>query len=317
MNDSFLARSPDRRDTIWAHGLIDGFPVAMKTTWCEQGPTLLIQASHGCSDPQLIRNPLHLPAELSRWQEDDFINIEVDRRVAWLTLYPLSGWEELESDALDRVLREFLKTLETNGYCPSGNCHLCGDPGILGVILQNDRVTLACRDCVDDPLAGSDEPEPASQSQGWARCILMGLLGALSGAVLWQVVSIGLYLAMGGSGLRFFALARWAFLAAALALGYCIGWPVGHQISRVEKRGRTAASRSALLCMLPGVAFGEVLYGQWLIQHLGLQPGLGASLRAAIGSDVNDVLLFFMKVAAFVFAVCVARATAVPEGALK
>lgn len=257
----------DSRDGDAVYGWFRGFPMAV-TALGESGEHgLLIQIRHHLSGASLP------PEDAYQWDEklrvliqDDQIKIDVEDKIAWLSIY--APPERLANVSLFALVDSVVAGLVSAGIESLGKtCHYCGKGTVQRLTYENGRVGQMCDTCLDD-RRGVQHSEKQASAAGVAGCLVAGVAAGLVGAAIWAGCWIAHFVivdALSGEG-EGISVPYVVLILEVLVIGGLTGGATGFAISRIPRRGFETAALIGLACGVAGVAFGEFLFGAWIVR---------------------------------------------------
>ena len=244
-------------------GIHEGYPVAVSTFGDPNGGQwgFLFHVRHPRASGELPdRQQYHWNGELEKELKQDLAKVEIEEKIAWLTIYDVDP--RTPCDSIVHLLEAFLAGLHDAGVVSVGQtCHYClQKPGKLSFL--QGRVLQVCEDCLGKHLQERALQRKATGVgivRAWARGVAAAVLGAMLWAGFWFTFD-WLVLWLGSSGKKVIMFVPGlSEVLIALCIGGLVGFPVGYVLRRIPNRG-THAAKVSLCCVLAGTLLGEALF---------------------------------------------------------
>lgn len=287
-------------------GRYRGYPMALTLVGDADTPNLLVQLRHLLDKDQLPdEQTIHYADALSALLKNRQAKIELDERIAWVSLYDAVNLEDART-VLD-LLDSAVDGLERAGVTSTGNvCHYCERNEVAEVTYADGRVAQICHMCRSDRATAQEEATRATVL-GASSTILTGGIACLLGAVLWAAgwsVYNALVAWLAGDNNEVVIPDIVAFAIAA-AIGALCGAPIGFLIGKIPRRGEQVGISVAALSAIIAVLVGELLCVVIIVYRLADVLSLSAAWHLLgdywSGLQVMDILDRVLGLAAAIF----------------
>ncbi|MBN2223832.1 MAG: hypothetical protein JW765_04060 [Deltaproteobacteria bacterium] len=154
---------------------------------------------------------------------------------------------------------------------PPKACEVCGRPDVSDVLEKGGRPALICPGCAETIRAKQDAARMAYESTNpdYLKGIILGLVGAAAGAVVWAAVII---------------LFKSTYLLLSAGIGVMVAFFVKKAMGRVDRAGYVIAA----VLVLASIFAGEVLSYFWLIGRATGRPDLSMAYHAYMNILINN-----------------------------
>ncbi|HEX5222632.1 MAG TPA: hypothetical protein VFZ59_23960 [Verrucomicrobiae bacterium] len=244
-------------------GKFRGFPVGLKFIDPHGAILLLFQIRHWQTENSPQVKAVAYGEEIATLLKEKRIQIEIDDRIAWLTISDLG--EQLKVDEVAGVLDSVLQSFEKAGLIGDPElCHYCQKEKVPNLSAADGKVAQICPACLNERVSKTQAAASKPTSEA-VPIFLMTPFAAAAGAALWAGCWMLFSVLLDSSKSDTVVVPRLLIALIALVIGLVAGAPVGGIIRWNGRRGNVASASAAILFGGLAVAGGEILYLSWLI----------------------------------------------------
>lgn len=274
-----------------------GFPLSLRCIDPEGNPLLLFQIRHPLVGDARTGATVAYEGAVGGLIADKRVEVEVEDRVAWLTL--VEGASHLEDHSVGPILDSVLGSFEKAGFAAKPDlCHYCGRERVDQLIFQDGKVAQICPACLQERSATAAQ-QAVDATAGVAPMVFLGPFAAGVGAIGWTLVWLGYDKLFEFFHTNTLTVPRLLAAIATLIIGAIVGGPIGLVFKLISRKGQRLSTAMAIVFSVAGVVLGEWLYVACLTyqETHSFSPSLALRLLPRFWA-ANDVFALVLRLMA-------------------